>query len=238
MEAVILSSSLDKSVSPYKQMKNPERVARGFVSNPMESLAPMNNIHGGLLFAPRPPFSSCPPSASASLMNHHLFRHEQPPLLPLPLSQPLHNSLLARSRSLSSSPTNRKSNRTRDQSLTPKKSKSKPLTYKGEEQKKDLKPVEATEEATESVVGSGPDPNDLPKNMLKVLSSSSLKLTERNVMMNDLETFSGSVFTLSPPPSSLPMPKFSLRPKLSCNAEAAEIDAGATDDLRRLLRIC
>lgn len=45
--------------------------------------------------------------------------------------------------------------------------------------------------------------------------------------------------TISPPPSSLPLPTFSLRPKqLSCNAEAATgVDTGATDNLRRLLRL-
>lgn len=44
--------------------------------------------------------------------------------------------------------------------------------------------------------------------------------------------------TVSPPPSSLPLPTFSLRPKLSCNVEAsAGVDAGATDNLRRLLRL-
>ncbi|GMN41441.1 hypothetical protein TIFTF001_010671 [Ficus carica] len=47
------------------------------------------------------------------------------------------------------------------------------------------------------------------------------------------------VRSLSPPPSSLPLPRFSiLRPsKLSCNAEAAGIDAGATESLRRLRRL-
>ncbi|XP_051139553.1 uncharacterized protein LOC127257215 [Andrographis paniculata] len=54
------------------------------------------------------------------------------------------------------------------------------------------------------------------------------------------DMFSGSVaFTISPPPSSLPLPTFSLRPKLGCKAQAAAagIDAGATDNLRRLLRL-
>jgi hypothetical protein len=55
--------------------------------------------------------------------------------------------------------------------------------------------------------------------------------------MEDFEKFSGSAFALSPHPSSLPLPKFSMRPKLSCSAEAAGIDAGATDNLRRLLRL-
>lgn len=57
---------------------------------------------------------------------------------------------------------------------------------------------------------------------------------------DEVAKFSGSVVStvLSPPPSSLPLPTFSLRPKLCCNAEAAAgIDAGATDSLRRILRI-
>ncbi|GLT91980.1 hypothetical protein SLE2022_098390 [Rubroshorea leprosula] len=247
MEAVMLSSSLEKPSSPYKQVQNPKRIGRSFVSKPSENLAPMNNIHGGLLFAPTPSFSSYPPSAP--LMNHiyqnhqqnpNLLRQQQPPLLPLPISQPLHSSLPARYRPLSSYPSSRKTNRSRAQSLTPKKSKSKPLASKGEEQKpkKDSKPVEAIGKAKESVVGLGPDPNDLPKNVFKVLlSSPSLTPVESNAVMNDLEMFPGSILTLSPPPSSLPLPKFSLRPKLRCNAEAAGIDAGATDDLQRLLRL-
>ncbi|KAL2346235.1 hypothetical protein Fmac_000235 [Flemingia macrophylla] len=50
----------------------------------------------------------------------------------------------------------------------------------------------------------------------------------------------GSVFSLAPPPSSLPLPRFSLRSKLACNAAAAAsggVDDGATDNLRRLLRL-
>lgn len=41
--------------------------------------------------------------------------------------------------------------------------------------------------------------------------------------------------TISPPPSSLPLPTFCLRPKpIGCNAG---IDTGATDDIRRLLHL-
>ncbi|KAH7848844.1 hypothetical protein Vadar_009006 [Vaccinium darrowii] len=79
------------------------------------------------------------------------------------------------------------------------------------------KQVLRTSSASLAVIPSGnpvgPDPNNLPKDVY-------------------------GVFALSPPPSSLPLPTFSLRPKLSCNAEAAAgIDAGATDNLRRLLRL-
>ena len=48
------------------------------------------------------------------------------------------------------------------------------------------------------------------------------------------DVFSGSA-VFSPPPSSLPLPTFTMWPKLSC--QAAGVDAGATDVLRRLLRL-
>ncbi|XP_047983283.1 uncharacterized protein LOC125223998 [Salvia hispanica] len=56
----------------------------------------------------------------------------------------------------------------------------------------------------------------------------------RDVVKDRVDMLLGSVmFAISPPPpSSLPLPSFCLRPKLSCN-----VDAGATDDLRRLLRL-
>ncbi|CAN4094006.1 unnamed protein product [Withania somnifera] len=63
--------------------------------------------------------------------------------------------------------------------------------------------------------------------------------TRDDANRNQLHTNNSVVFTtVSPPPSSLPLPTFSLKPKLSCNAEAsAGVDAGATDNLRRLLRL-
>ncbi|KAL8059253.1 hypothetical protein ABFX02_03G073100 [Erythranthe guttata] len=60
----------------------------------------------------------------------------------------------------------------------------------------------------------------------------------------EADMFSGTAAfaVLSPPPSSLPLPTFSVRPKalISCckaEAAAAGIDTGATDNLRRLLRL-
>ncbi|KAK4787415.1 hypothetical protein SAY86_011248 [Trapa natans] len=76
-----------------------------------------------------------------------------------------------------------------------------------------------------------PDPNELPKgipvskvpNLYPLLAPPGL---------------SSSVFDLAPPPSSLPLPTFSVRPKLGCNVEAEVIDdSGATDGPRRLLRL-
>ncbi|GMI82476.1 hypothetical protein HRI_001916900 [Hibiscus trionum] len=250
MAAIFMSSSAEKSFSPYKQLKNvPKRnIGADFVSKPNENLAPTNTVNGGggggggLLFAPPVSLTfSYPPPAS---LHNPMFRptHQQPPLLPLPThNNPLHSSLPSRTRSLSSSPSNRKNNKARDQSLTPKRSKSKQLITCGrveDQPNKDrLKPTEATKTQAisnpivmASVDPIGPDPNDLPK----VLTSS--YIATGNVA-KDFEKFSGSAFTLSPPPSSLPLPKFSLRPQLSCNAEAAEVDVGATNNLRRLLRI-
>ncbi|KAI3730338.1 hypothetical protein L1987_61508 [Smallanthus sonchifolius] len=125
--------------------------------------------------------------------------------------------------------------RTRDHSLTPKKSKNQKKNLKLEEV--NLLPPAVTEEkespaadkrVTEPSINEmiGPDPKDLPTDVISRVFSSSI------------DNFSGSVvFTPSPPPSSLPLPTFSLRPKLSCNAQAANVDAGATDSLRRLLRL-
>ncbi|KAG5613507.1 hypothetical protein H5410_024788 [Solanum commersonii] len=60
-----------------------------------------------------------------------------------------------------------------------------------------------------------------------------------NPIKNDANSSMVFNTTISPPPSSLPLPTFSLRPKqLSCNAEVATgVDTGATDNLRRLLRL-
>ncbi|KAF5740883.1 hypothetical protein HS088_TW11G00963 [Tripterygium wilfordii] len=178
------------------------------------------NGDGGLLFCPPPSLSySYPPSTSFNNQSFHnyqkLMNQQQPPLLPMPISsRPNNNFVSSRGRSFSCPPNTRKTNKaTRDHSLTPKKSKQQPPPNK-REQKQDSKSDDESGVMV-SVSPLGPDTNDLPKS----------------------EKFSGSVFTLSPPPSSLPLPKFSLRSKLSCNAEAAGIDNRATDSLRRILRL-
>ncbi|KAK7352233.1 hypothetical protein VNO80_17652 [Phaseolus coccineus] len=112
--------------------------------------------------------------------------------------------------------------RNRHTSLTPKK----PKATKREEAKK--------RSGTQFLIVAsqnpwGPDPKDLPR----------LVLGMGNV--ND-DVGSASVFNLAPPPSSLPLPNFSLRSKLRCNAEAAAasgggVDDGATNNLRQLLRL-
>ncbi|KAL6995861.1 hypothetical protein U1Q18_005995 [Sarracenia purpurea var. burkii] len=224
MEAVRSRSSPDQSISPHKQFRNSNRNSRPVVtiSRRSENYAPFN-CHGGVLHAPPPLLSfSYPPPVS------FLNPQQQPPLLPLPITKP--NSS-PRIRGHSCSPINRKiNNRMRTQSLTPRKSKPTITNPKRTDPKRNLKSVTTTASSSESPATSpmGPDPKDVSG----VLSSSSTG------NYNDLERFSSSVvFTISPPPSSLPFPTFSLRPRLSCNAEASGIDAGATDNLRRLLRL-
>ncbi|CAH8385498.1 unnamed protein product [Eruca vesicaria subsp. sativa] len=46
-----------------------------------------------------------------------------------------------------------------------------------------------------------------------------------------------TILLLSPPPSSLPMPKFSIKSKVRCNAEAAGKTDVATDNIRRVLQL-
>ncbi|OAY22606.1 uncharacterized protein LOC110606792 [Manihot esculenta] len=247
MEAIFARSSVDnQSIYPYKQIKNQSKKnARGLASGSSENLAPTNNNirgGGGLLFGVPPSLSfSYPSSSSFSVLYPHrqIQRQSQPPLLPLPISRP-HNSLpYSRTRDLACPPTCRKTNRTRDHSLTPKKSKE-PIP------RRDSKPTEAAPVSAKSfIIAStaplGPDPNDLPKDVSKVLSSSASSPSSSLIVDNGVIPIGikdlDSVFTLSPHPSSLPLPKFFTRPKLSCTAEAAGIDAGATDNLRRLLRL-
>lgn len=46
-----------------------------------------------------------------------------------------------------------------------------------------------------------------------------------------------AIMLLSPPPSSLPMPRFSIKLKLGCNAEAAGKNDVATDNIQRVLQL-
>lgn len=188
------------------------------------------NVHGSLFGVPpslSSSFSSLNPSLSSSFSSFSSFPssgskpQKQPPLLPLPS---------AKIQALPSPPppaTNRKINKgTKDQVQEPKKAKSVSFNLKKESYNRSRKTTKPEDRF-------GPDPSDLPTKVFKVMKSSSLKTASSD----ELEEFSGSIFSLSPPPSSLPLPKFSLRPKSRCNAEAGGVDNGATDDLRRLLRL-
>lgn len=214
MEAVLLGSSGDQSISSYKyNIRNPRKNYGSFISRPCENLAPAS-FQRGVLHTP--PFSQS-----------YTFSKQQslPPLLPLPISKPFNNNYNVKNKALSCSQVNKKP---KHQSFTPKK----------------ISKPKMAEPNMDMMMGStdrlGPDPGLLPKEFSGVLSSSaSSPKGNSNKNVNGVSTlFSGSaVFALSPPPSSLPLPTFSLRPKLSCNVVAGGIDAGATDGLRRLLRL-
>ncbi|CAK9178400.1 unnamed protein product [Ilex paraguariensis] len=261
MEAVLLRSSPEhQPTSPYnyKQHMGNSRNNRPFISRSSENYPPPlpPNFQGGLLLPP-PAFltHSFPPPFSV------FNPRQQPPLLPLPhpTPKPYHtNNCLTRG--LSCPPINRKidNNRSRDKSRTPKKSKVSTTTSpKKEEPKLKHQHSKSTKVTTtlsspecfiiESTNRLGPEPKDLPKDVSRVLSLSSSSSSARTIdttgditltTTEQLDKFSDStVFTISPPPSSLPLPTFCLRPKLGCNAEAAGVDSGATDSLRRLLRL-
>ncbi|XP_019152426.1 PREDICTED: uncharacterized protein LOC109149222 [Ipomoea nil] len=235
MEAVMYRSSSDQQISPNKNyfrssMKMMNRAS--LIPRFSEDFVPAAYLQAGLLQAPvHPP----PPPFLSQSFPVFSVHQQQPPLLPLPISNGGYSMNFSQSRTLScppnyGRPNNNSKNRSRDPSLTPKKSKQKiSKSPKKEDFEKKMK------SAKEVVAPLGPDPEHLPKHVVvpKVLSFSS---TEKDDDEGD--KFSGSVvFTLSPPPSSLPLPTFSLRPKLSCKAEAAGIDTGATDNLCRLLRL-
>lgn len=156
---------------------------------------------------PPPPFTTVP----LINPNNNIINHLQyyPPLLPLPIPN---NNL-----SQNNSP-KRINNRTKQhQSLSVKRSSTTLNINNASPKREKNKTVKLLSSSGNGTSSSrlGPDPKDVPKVL-----------------------FSGSVIgpnVLSPEPSSLPLPTFSLRPKLSCKAEAAA--AGATDDLRRMLRI-
>lgn len=244
MEAVIVDQ-YSSSISGYyynnkKQIRTPKKNTQVFGSKPSENIAPVNLYGSGIFHLP-PPSSlsfSYPPSSSASslLQNPYQRQQQNPPLLPLPVPV---SSPPTITRGLSCPMNTRKNNMrsARDHSITPKKPKSKPVVNNNiSKMDQDPPKKDATNKwKSESLVVAstnrlGPDPNDLPKALTTSKSVCS-------VLVEDLDKFSGSVFSLAPPPSSLPLPKFSLRPKLSCNAEAAGIDDGATDNLRRILRL-
>lgn len=222
MASVMAASRTEQSIAPRRQIKikTPKKYEGGVFSSNASS--ENSDVRGVILH----PHSR---SLSLSVCSHRYRQNQQPPLLPLPitsLQQPLISGSLSQGFSCPPPPTRR--NRMRDVPLTPKRSKQ----ARRQEVKRDLKPASRSISKlllVHSSIRLGPDPVDIPKHIPVVLTKASGE--------GKLETFSGSVFDLSPPPSSLPLPKFTLRPKLGCNAEAASVDAGATDGLRRLLRL-
>ncbi|XP_068645355.1 uncharacterized protein [Aristolochia californica] len=164
--------------------------------------------------------SICGGLVSSPFSSFSSFYPQQPPLLPLPIA-----------RSVSYIPPSQKFGKTKPLNLTPEKPKS--CSSAGNYQKiKGKDPSQFKTAASTDRLGQ--DSVDLPPSPAnrQVLKARSLQI--------DVDDFSGSIFSLSPHPSNLPLPKFSLQPKAKtrCNAEASEgIDAGATDNLRRMLRL-
>ncbi|KAK4429402.1 hypothetical protein Salat_1240600 [Sesamum alatum] len=253
MEAVLLHGSLDQSISPYKShIRTATKIQYPLMSRPSGTFLAASDFQAGMALLQAPP----PPFLSRSYPPYSLQQPPQPPLLPLP------TAARTLGRGLSCPPANKKpnsGNRTRDPSLTPKKSKSPTKNTKKEDKNSPRKSSDCVNVvASTTTTPSGPDPRELAKDVRKVLplisssgnmsaskngsncisNANSLIISSAKGVEDQGDMFSGSVvFTVSPPPSSLPLPTFSLRPKLSCKAEVAGIDTGATDNLRRLLRI-
>ncbi|XP_021755276.1 protein Barley B recombinant-like [Chenopodium quinoa] len=202
--------------------------------------------------------SSFPPTLSAY---HHQKIHQQPPLLPLPVvSKPAFRSLppppLTRNHSLPYSLPKKQPNKTKlnssKKSTTPTKNPKKEVADKSKATTKGIMKngssslVENDQPSVGPAKGVKPGPVSTPKEASRVLKA----VNHKNGIVNEKEKYfskaSASVFTISPespPPSSLPLPKFPLRKlqqsKLSCTAEAAaaEVDPGATDNLCRMLKL-
>ncbi|KAL5995647.1 hypothetical protein ACLOJK_025713 [Asimina triloba] len=229
MEALLLP---DQSISPHNH-----RVRNGYAS-----VSSLSSFHYLEVYSGNPNVSNHPPNkAKDSLFGNppwvasfSSFPSLQPPLLPLPLAR--NPSLPYKTRRLSAPSANpRKSNttinKTKDQKSAPKKDSSRSPS-------KSLRAVSSTARL-------GPHPSKLPKELPPVVlrsssSSSSSSSSLKAQSLDELDDHSGSIFSLAPHPSSLPLPRFSLRPKpTGYNAEAGRSAdaAGATDDLRRLLRL-
>ncbi|KAK9165120.1 hypothetical protein Scep_000311 [Stephania cephalantha] len=257
MEAMLLSPTPDQSISHYsKRNRNPRRIMfHSFISRPsLENLS----VHGGLI-GPPPSISSILSHPPRPPPPHHHHHHQQqirkqltPPLLPLPISPPpppvksrysslpsrtttttINNIMVDNAKSNTSTCSVQANRKTNSKSrggggggggggvdVAAKKPRSSPRTRKQLSHESDRL---------------GPDPRDLPKKVLLVSNSVADHESVNNVGVGvGDEEFSCSIFSLAPPPSSLPLPRFSLKPKLGgCNV----VDAGATDNLRRLLRL-
>ncbi|KAJ8772694.1 hypothetical protein K2173_027871 [Erythroxylum novogranatense] len=201
MEAISASSSSSSSAPPPPPCKH---VSNSTKKGSRRFVVTNNTIHGSLFYAPPPP-----PSTSFPFLYPH--QHQNPPLLPLPISEPRSSGSVSLSRGLSLPLTSRRYKGKRPTKRSDHQPNRDSITKEAVKMSKLKSPV------VSSTLPPGPDPSDLPKNLQKL---------------------SGYVFTQSPPPSSLPLPKFSIRPKaFSCTAEAVGVDAGATDNLRRLLHL-
>lgn len=210
-------------------MLNPNRkLDRQFSSHPSEFFLyptfPFSSSFNGGAVPYTPPFSFQGPSPPVNPRAHH-YNHQQPPLLPLPIPNPYQNN-------------NRKINNklTRHASLSVKKSNFSGAGPKREKARPNESPAKVSPESVHVSSGKwlGPEPQEVPR----VLFSGKSNIVNKDPKFVDSTVVSPPPSSLptvvSPPPSSLPLPTFSIRPKLSCNPES---DTGATDSLRRMLRL-
>ncbi|GMH03282.1 hypothetical protein Nepgr_005121 [Nepenthes gracilis] len=224
-------ASTQREKSRTRRFTSSSAHTENFVHTPAEL------IHGkGVLLNPPISLSSSFPQSLPIL---HPFRQQQrplqTPLFLLPASRTFHSLPFTRGRSSHSlSPTNR--------NQTPKKSKacsSKQLNSNSVRKMNPNPNPKMEPETPKSILEScltaastqrvGTDPGYLSKALFVDCNEE-----------DEVEKFSGLVLGLSPPPSSLPLPQFPLRRRLSCTVEAAGgggFDASATDDLCRLLRL-
>ncbi|KAL9244039.1 hypothetical protein vseg_017855 [Gypsophila vaccaria] len=202
----------------------------------------MMKMHGGFFFNNThhaPPYhhhhvsNSLPPMPLA----HHPNHHQPPPIHPLPaVSRPAFRSLPPHPPLVSK--------KTPIKPKNPPKKENKKGTDKKNNNSNSAQFSSAKTEKTKVIITGptkecGPDPGALAKDLTRMLLAD-LDATA------EMDRFSGSIFSLAPPPSSLPLPKFSLRQpprcKLSCKAEAAAdvaevADGGASDNICKLLKL-
>lgn len=255
-----------ESISKNYGRGSKKSINRTFSSSPCENLAPINYQNGILqtppiLYQSFPPFLvhlKQPPLLPLPISKSNVHQHYNN-----------YVNTLSQNRAFSLPPTNRKFNKSKksspkvvplggiDKIKTIQKkssmvSSTNPLGPEPKDLPKDVTmvfPMSSGEKERSFVALSSnyvqnPIKSDANKNGILHMTHEKVQFVlssgfAQNPINNDANSSMVFNTTISPPPSSLPLPTFSLRPKqLSCNAEAATgVDTGATDNLRRLLRL-
>ncbi|KAI4389984.1 hypothetical protein MLD38_002143 [Melastoma candidum] len=159
------------------------------------------------------------------------------PLPPLPLSRSYSSNIKAISYPPPANIKNTgKPNKSPSSSSSSSSLASSPLTPNKSSPKSKPHPKKDQKNTPKQTATPRPDPPELPRDSFK----GSLNPGKQPAGSGSFAEDSGrSIFILAPPPSSLPLPSFALRPKLGCNTEAAASASGipAKDTLRRIQRI-